>query len=130
MMSDEPTDDDHDTYEDYMNRKDDYEMSDDKKKIFEWADNPEEAERLHGSEREECINRLGPIDGRWHGALEELSRACWESGWDSAVGKLKYRAESAEAEVERLTKVRNELNRKLGLAYCDIIESRSDKKGD
>jgi len=65
-------------------------------RLVEWTDDPEEAECIHGPVRDDCLARIEP--GKWGTALYELAVACWESGWDSAVGKT-YGMREAEAEL-------------------------------
>ena len=43
---------------------------------------------------------------------------------------LRLERDELKAEVDILKKARNELNRKLGLAYCDILETVAGKRGE
>lgn len=65
-------------------------------KSMQFTDDYDVAEQQHGAERDEFISRAGVFtSGRWNIPAEHeseirlLLRLAWESGWDSALAKVK-----------------------------------------
>jgi hypothetical protein len=63
---------------------------------MQFTDNNGVAEQQHGTERDEFIHRVGVFaGGRWNISAEQedeiklLVKIAWESGWDSALAKVK-----------------------------------------
>lgn len=65
-------------------------------KPMQFTDDNDTAESQHGAERDEFIQRVGVCaGGRWNISVEQedkvklLVKIAWESGWDSALAKVK-----------------------------------------